>query len=191
MNKWPLLIVLLGALFVTSSCDPECNMDVIPSKPIPENILSLVPYEHEKSYQFKHSEGQVIDFKSFRETHIESVGSRCTDEIEYSVNTTDLIPNYPIAKLSVAIVNLYSPPHLEILFGNYYFTLPTSENEYDAYTKVDSLVLNSNTYHDVFKLKSKHLTNQDAIYADSLYFNFENGIIKLMMSNGEYYEINH
>ena len=71
------------------------------------------------------------------------------------------------------------------------FYIPTADFQLDYFEKVDSLIIDSVTYKDVFKLNSDYGSyyDKDSIYADSLYYNYEYGILKILMSNGESYEI--
>lgn len=176
-----------------SSCLP-CDTITVENGALPDSALSFVPYQNGETYKLKHSNGLIINFETTRSTRDE--WSHCTEccnyEYHFEINTTRLIPDYPIFDCNFDISNrdtTYFDCYASI--GKYGFYIPTSDFQLDYFEKVDSLTLDSVSYYNVFKLKSDYGSyyDQDSIYADSLYYNFQHGILKILMSNGEYYEI--
>ena len=195
--KKPFLNLLLQAssvIFVTAlfhGCWP-CHTITIENGPLPEKALAFVPYQDGETYKIGHSKGLVINYRATRETT--DGWTECTEcckyEYHYQINTIRLVPDYPVFELyfeisnpDTAFINCYGSA------GKYNFLIPASEMQSEYFESEDSLKLGDIFYKDVFKLKSSYWSHQDSIFADSMYYNYEFGILKLIMSNGEYYEI--
>jgi len=180
-------------ILLLNGCIP-CDTVIIENGPLPDSALRFVPYQNGKIYKFRHSKGLVINFDTYRETREEwtHCAECCSYEYHYEVNSTRLTPNYPIFDFYFEISNRdtsYFECYTTI--GKYGFYIPTADFQLDYFEKVDSLIIDSVTYKDVFKLNSDYGSyyDKDSIYADSLYYNYEYGILKILMSNGESYEI--
>ena len=68
--------------------------------------------------------------------------------------------------------------------------LPLIGEDTSNYEMLDSLKVNGRYYHDVFKLKSElvdYYEEEGSIHADTYYYNYENGLLGVVMSNGEKY----
>lgn len=189
MKYWT--FILIGLLMY--SCWP-CDTITVENGPLPDSALNIVPYQHAETYRFKHSNGWVINFETYRETRDERTFCTecCSYEYHFEVNSTRLTPDYPIFDFHFEISNIdttYIDCYASI--GKYGFYIPTSKNQLGYYQKVDSIIIDSLTYYEVFKLKSDYGSyyGNDSIYADSLFYNYKWGVLKILMSNGEYYEI--
>ena len=53
----------------------------------------------------------------------------------------------------------------------------------------DSMLINNRYYKDVFVLRNDNTYNASILFADSLYYNKQHGLLKLFMHNGENYTI--
>ena len=180
--------LLIAILF--TSCWP-CNSVIIDNGNLPDSVFSLIPYQNQKKYQFEHSAGKVITFRAQRAlTYEESSCAECCDVLKYQVDKTDLYPDYPISNITISLSNLdtnYIDFSLGI--GRSGFAIPSNTEGLTNTELVDSVLVGDTYYYDVFKLKSFSWSEQEGIYTDSLYYNFEYGILKLIMSNEEYYQI--
>ena len=183
-------VIYLFFSFLLYGCWP-CNTIMIENGALPDSALKYVPYVNGETYKFKHSNGLEINYKTTRETHEEWTGCAecCEYEYHYEVNSTILIPDYPIFNFQFQIDNQDTLNyHCYASVGKYGFHIPTNnEFDIDYYEKVDSVKINSVYYYQVFKIKShyENYYSQDSIYVDSLYYNYLNGIIKIVMSNEE------
>ncbi len=68
--------------------------------------------------------------------------------------------------------------------------LPFIGEDHSNYEMLDSLKVNGRYYHDVFKLKSElvdYYEEEGSIHADTYYYNYEKGLLGVVMSNGEKY----
>jgi hypothetical protein len=159
---------------------------------IPDSILSQVPYQDGQICSFTHSAGKVINFTAQRTSHDEFMEcERCCDfAYKYQVNETILTPDYPVSKISIQL-NSQDSTHYSHIIGigrsGFYLT-PGIPDLYPS-DYADSLLLNGTWYTEVFSLKNSdsYWMIQDSIRPDSLYYSFHSGIIKLVMTNGEYY----
>lgn len=188
MNKMLLIIFSL----ISIRCTPRCEEPIIIDHgKIAELVLRCVPYQDGRIYKFQHSAGLIIPFASKRQSNKQKSRCRrcCTSINQYEVNSTTLTPDYPIFDFGFELSNVAAP---NILFtasvGQSQFYIPTPANELK---NQDSVLIKDRVYYNVFKLKSNsnNFDNKEKIYADSLYYNFEQGILLITMSNGEKYTI--
>jgi len=191
MSRNHLLIIILILLFGCNPCDDSITID---NGKIPEKVLKYVPYQNGQIYKFKHSAGLIIEFTTIRQSRDEYSWCEecCKYNYKYEVNSTTLTPDYPIFDFGFEISNLDTTYYSFIArVGKYQFYIPTSANSSEYYEFADSILINDKLYFDVFKLKSNYGSyyDKDSLFADSLYYNYELGIIKIKMSNGEKYEI--
>ncbi len=188
------LVILQFLLVACPNCPEPEHIDV---GEIPEEILNLVPYQDGESYNFIHSEGQVILFSTQRNTEEEyfSCENYCCETIyEYDLNTTRLTPNYTLfpIKIIISTNNFQETPtayYLNLKIGTGYVQIPQStENNYNG-TFVASININNIDYTNVYKLKASTYETATGIKIDSVYYNYQKGILKILMDNEEYYEI--
>ncbi|MBI9069169.1 MAG: hypothetical protein JEZ09_17870 [Salinivirgaceae bacterium] len=187
------LIYLIFSILLYG-CLP-CDTIMIENGALPDSTLKYVPYVNGKTYKFKHSNGLKVNYKTTRETHEEwtSCAECCKYEYHYEVNSTILIPDYPIFEFQFQIDNRDTLNYnCYASIGKYGFYIPTN-NEYDIdyYEQVDSVQIDSVYYYQVFKLKSNYdnYYSRDSIYVDSIYYSYDKGIIKILLSNNENYTI--
>lgn len=175
------------------SCKPE-PMDCITKDegPVNDSLLVFIPYQDNNTYQFRHSAGEVINFQCSRET--KTYVSPCEEgmniETIYQKNNTLLSPDYPLFDIKFSISSYTgSNGDIKAGVGNSGFDIPITPQVTWYYGFLDSLELNGTTYYDVFRLRSRGQTGDSQLYADSIYYNYSKGIIKIIMTNDEYYEI--
>lgn len=190
MKIWIYVITIL--LF--SACRP-CDTITIDNGAIPDSVLRYVPYINGDTYSFRHSNGLIINFNTTRTTQKDVTYCRgcCKYEHIFEVNYTTLVPDYPIFNFQFQINNQDTLNlHCYASIGKYSFCIPTNR-EFDSgqFEKIDSVKIDSIYYYQVFKLKSIYNDDygRDSIYVDSMYYNYEKGIIKILLSNGENYTI--
>lgn len=181
-------------LMISLIACPPCNPIIVDNGQIPEQALSTIPYQDGDTCVFKHSNGLEINFFVTRQTTTESSYWEHCEEYtyQYQINSAKLLPDYPVFEFNLAISNLDTTNlNFYASIGKFGFMVPVSEEQYMYAAIVDSVFIASDWYYDVFRLKSDYYNYNfsDSIYADSLYYNYEFGILKILMSNGEYYEI--
>ncbi|OQC44130.1 MAG: hypothetical protein BWX59_02086 [Bacteroidetes bacterium ADurb.Bin028] len=187
---------LLSMLLLRACGRPPCETTVIDNGVLPESALEYVPYISGKTYKFKHSNGLVVNFDASRETQKREEWSSCMRScpyvIHYECNTTRLIPDYPIFNFELNICNLDTLNYnCNVSLGKFGFHIPTGNFDTNYYEQVDSIKIDSVYYYQVFKLKSYYdrYSSHDSIYADSMYYSYDKGIIKITLSNNEYYTL--
>jgi len=187
-------LITIAILSLLNSCRPPCNPIPVENGPIPDKALACVPYKDGETYKLIHTEGLVIEFASTRKTTQQ--WSECTEcckyEYHYETNHTLLIPDYPIFNIEFYISNM-DTSYIQCYgtAGKYGFGIPTQpEQQYPYYKQIDSMFINSEYYYDIFGFKTDNgYSYQDSIRVDSIFYNYEFGIVKILMSNGETYSV--
>lgn len=178
-------------LFIYSCCIG--GVGTIYHGPLPESALGLVPYLDDSTYSFRHSDGRIVNFQCSRETH--EAWAYCADccyEERYEANTTRLVPDTSMFSIEIEISNVSSADLIcEVFMDKYTFYVPTNETAASYFEILDSLKIDSVVYYDVFKLgpPQQPMSNIDPVEMDSLFYNYANGILKILMSDGSYYKI--
>jgi hypothetical protein len=97
-----------------------------------------------------------------------------------------MTPDYPSFKMEVSLESYDSIRFSHILsVGDSYFNLKGE----DFFTLTDSLQVGDNYFKDVYKIKNRNHESGESIYPDSVYYNYSDGFLKIVMSNNEFYEI--
>jgi len=186
--------ILLAGLTLFFSCHPCDPPLLIDNGNIPDSILDLVPYQSGKTYSFQHSGGLVIRFSTARQSREEWLRCErcCLNETKFEVNSTTLTPDYPIFNFGFELSN---PDTVHVSFtaivGYYWFQIPVTDDQSKLCDFADSVLMDHRFYQNVYKIKSNYGSayDRDTIFADSLYYSYQDGIIQVIMSNGEKYTI--
>ncbi|MCK5538945.1 MAG: hypothetical protein KAI79_19125 [Bacteroidales bacterium] len=187
------LIYLLAILPLISGCIP-CDSTDVHLPPIPDNILAFVPYQNGDQVILEHSEGYQIEFSTTRFKYYDQdyCDHCCEYTYHYEVDNTILSPDYPIFSIQINLSSADSIHYfMDLSIGSDYFPIPLVEDQYQQFEILDSIQLLDSTYYDVFKFKSSenYYSNTASIYVDSLYYNHNFGILKIIMNNEEYYTL--
>ena len=181
-------LISIGLLIVFSvSCTDYCpkwkkgEPVYIDMGTIPDSVKAYVPYADGQVIKFRHNKGKLIEFTVHRSTSKEQTDCEwCCEKVEYTKYETDLtklIPNYPLFELSFSINNLYNnPQHINMS--------PLAPILLDE--EVDTVSINNKIYTDVLKIGDQ---NNYSNNIDSIYFSKTNGVLKIISSNGEYYDL--
>jgi len=188
-----IFVLIISAIF--SNCKPPCKgtIDKIDNGVISTEFLNKNPYKTGDVIKLKHSEGKIISFSIERATTNE-VNPLCDDccfaEIKYQLNTTNFTPDYPIFDMKFRISNLDSlNVYMNLFIGNEQFIIPEIFPENSGQNvSLDSVLISEKYYYNVFSISNVNKEN-GTIYTKILYYNYEDGILKINMSNEEYYEI--
>jgi len=184
-------------MFLLYGCRPCDEPVIIDYGKIPDSVLQWIPYQNGQVYRFRHSAGKVINFTADRQSRQELMDcgnhERCCDYLyKYEVNTTVLIPDYPVFKFEISMANMGGEiQSMGAFAGQNSFILPGRWTPFGQYDFADSVLINERYYYHVLKLKSDNYSDfyHYSIFADSMLFNFERGILQIKMSNGEKYSI--
>ena len=199
--------VILVAMTVLFTACPRSKPTYIDLGRIPEQYLATVPYRNGDVFRMQHeSDRTVIDFTVSRHRQketgydwfIEKYQPAPNCIYEFEADITKCTPNYPIFNVEIEFSNRYMAFEEEgqnyaksaTIFAVGSARLPLIGEDHSNYEMLDSLKVNGRYYHDVFKLKSElvdYYEEEGSIHADTYYYNYENGLLGVVMSNGEKY----
>jgi len=177
---------------VLTGCPPDCEQIEYDFGTLPAEALELVPYEDGATYSLRHSAGHEILFYCQRERSIENeYWDHCVSVI-YEEDITTLSPDYPIFDMAI-LMRKNDSIHSSVIahIGQSNFALPHMNDYGVEYAHFDSLKLDGNWYRDVYAIKSNtsYFSNDSGIFPDSLWYNTTKGILKVGMSNDEFYRL--
>ena len=200
---------LFGAmLLLFTACPHSSKPTYVDLGCIPEQYLPTVPYQDGDVFRMQHeSDRLIIDFTVSRYRQKETGFDWLNEKFkpapnyiyEYEWDITKCTPNYPIFNVEINFSNQYMAFEEEgmqnyaksaTLFAVGSARLPFIGEDHSNFEMLDSLKVNDRYYHDVFKLKSElvgYYEEEGSIHADTYYYNYENGLIGVVMSNGEKY----
>ena len=199
---------VFGAMLLLLTACPRKEPVYVDLGRIPEQYLATVPYRNGDVFRMQHeSDRVVIDFTVSRHRQKEMGYDYLYEKLkpapnyiyEYEADITKCTPNYPIFEVEISFSNDYMAYEEEgmqawnkcaNLFAVGNARIPLFGEDYSSYEMVDSLKVNGRYYHDVFKLKSElvdYYEEEGSIHADTYYYNYENGLLEVVMSNGEKY----
>ena len=203
------LPIIFGAMMVLLTACPQHKEPMYKDLgKIPAQYLATVPYKDGDVFRMQHeSDRVVIDFTVSRhrqkETgydyiYLEKYKPAPNYYYDYEVDITKCTPNYPIFDVELSFSNLYMLYEEEgmaseaekqaNLFAVGSARIPFIGEDHSNYNVVDSLEINGRYYHDVFKLKADYYNVEEgSIYAETYYYNYEKGLLGVIMSNGEKY----
>lgn len=203
-----MLPFLFGSMMVVLTSCPGKEPVYIDLGRIPEQYLATVPYQNGDVFRMQHETSKVIiDFKverHRRKTSGEGYGPVPTRfqpapnfYYEYEMDMTTCQPNYPVFDLSIYFSNAYMVNEEDMqswnkkadLFAVGSASVPFIGDDHSDYEVIDSLEVNGRYYREVFKLKTSYNYNNDEelIHAETILYNYENGFVGIVMSNGEKY----
>lgn len=193
------------------SHEPEC----IDLGAIPDQYLATVPYQDGQTFYLQHETDRVlIPFKVMR-YRVKDTGDNVygfNDQypgykmkpspsvyFEYEIDITTCKPDYPLFDIDIRFTNAYladslyypnydpmSPKYATLHCNSLYASFPFIGEPTSLFTVIDSLEVNGHVYHDVFEFANEGQDLQ-GLYIKTLYYNYEKGVIAIMMSNGEKY----
>lgn len=199
-------VILVAMTVLFTSC-PRSKPTYIDLGRIPEQYLATVPYRNGDVFRMQHeSDRTVIDFTVSRHRQketgydwfIEKYKPAPNYVYEYEADITKCTPNYPIFNVEIEFSNRYMAFEEEgqnyaksaTIFAVGSARLPFIGEDHSNYEMLDSLKVNGRYYYDVFKLKSElvdYYEEEGSIHADTYYYNYEKGLLGVVMSNGEKY----
>ena len=200
--------VVLGTMMVLLTACPRSKSTYIDLGRIPEQYLATVPYQNGDVFKMQHEATKVIiDFEVSRHRQKETGNDYLYEKYKpapnyiyvYELDLTKCTPNYPIFDVEISFSNQYMAYEEEgmpswarsaNLFAVGSARIPFFGEDCSGYEMMDSLKVNNHYYYDVFKLKSdlvSYYEEEGAIHADTYYYNYEKGLLGVVMSNGEKY----
>lgn len=179
-------------VLVLTGCPPNCDYRLIEYGSLNDEAISSSPYIDGQTYSFIHSGGHKISFLASRIREMQTAHyDECT-EVHSESDLSTLTPDYPIFSCNVGIHKTDTARYECLIWtGSSSFWLPFTIQIDFGHTYFDSLQIGPNWYREVYKIGNNWRDGipKGQILADSIYYNTSNGILKILMSNGEYYEI--
>ncbi len=188
MKKIIFTLLLIPFLY---GCPYPCDGKSEEVGPLSAEVLTLCPYQNGDKIKLVHNNGKVIQFEVNRSLSKDVFYgiSECGSVLNFEKCEIRLTPDYPIFNVSIDIINASRPINEFIIsIGRDYFKFMYSDlNGFVDQEIIDSLLIDNNTYYNVFKLPNLNNYGITKNLVDSLYYNVEKGIIKITLSNGESY----
>lgn len=191
------VILIVFGFFGCDECLFENNKNqLIDMGDIPSEIKECVPYQDGDTVKFVDTEGNVHLFKVIRafEYHETSIDFDChinyikyqTDSLQLKSDTYNRVivfegSNYHPSGLN--IINSYSMD-----LKTRYFIVPISDKAKNSVDQLDSLLVNGEIYMDVFVINPTIYIDryQDSIHAETIYYNYKYGMLKIAFSDSTY-----
>ena len=190
------ILVCFISVFIWS-CIP-CETLNIDLPPIPDSITEIIKYKDNDVIVLEHSAGKQITFDiNQRFTQEKTYCSHCCDTYTYQLFETKFTPNYPSFSINIQISSLDSTYRvIEMNIGSSNCNIPVVfDLENQPFTNMElkeNVLINNVNYEEVFKIKmSSWKDDPNIIYPDSLYYNHDIGILKIIMNNEETYTLSN
>jgi len=190
-----LLLLAFPLYFMLTGC-PRCpETIVLDHGPLPNEAMKYIPYHTGETYRFKHSRDMVVNFTVMRRgnyTETTSCAECCDYVVRYEVNATEMAPDYPLFDMRFEISNMdTSFFYCTARVGGCGFKIPTNGPDTADVEKMDSVMVDSVWYYNVYKLENSWgcFPGEETVYADSIWYNYTDGVIKILLSNDEYYTL--
>lgn len=192
--KYMTPIILFPFIILLLAC-PISDHEIIDNGLLPDSILNLVPYQDGEIYKFKDPYGELIQFQAFRELSQikEPICAECFfgPDILFEEDYTLLKSDEEVFNISFSInnedssyINFWSNIDKNI------FPIPINDEIFYNHLELDSLSIDSFIYEDIFKIPTRlNDLYKEPINPDTMYYNYENGIIKIILSDGTFYTI--
>lgn len=179
---------------VLTACPPPCEYSLIDHGTLSEEAISCSPYIDGQSYNFIHSEGHEISFLTRRVRELQNQYWDECMEVKSESDVSTLTPDYPLFSFDVAI-HKSDTARYECLIsvgGSRFWYPPTIQMDF-GHTYHDSIQIGNTWHREVYKLGNTRndRISDGQIIADSIYYNTKSGILKILMSNEEYYDISN
>ncbi len=190
-----ILLVITVSFLLTACPSPPC--DIVDYGTISQEILDLLPYENQETYSFKNSGGLIVNFTCERYQEVgtfgcEDYGATGATSEHDTVKLDATYPEFHIDFETNKSIDEDDITHYIISGRIQYaqsFNIPTPNENY-GYEQVSTVTINGNDYNDVYKIPTRNNNSNNTVYVDTIYYNTTKGILKLKMSNNEYYDIN-
>lgn len=187
--KYYLLVFM--ALFLTG-CPPPCEYMLMDYGSLSEEAIGCSPYLNGESYSFVHSEGQEISFLVSRTREMQTEYHDDCTELRLESDISMLTPDYPLFSCNVGMRKNDTAQYSCLIWvGESSFWLPFTVQIELGHIYFDSVQIGQSWYRDVYKIGNNWREDfpEEQILADSIYYNTSHGFLKILMTNGEYYEI--
>ena len=210
MRKLPPFL-LLAVLSLLASCGHK-EITVIKLQSLDEKYRESVPYQDGETFCLQHeTDKTLIEYTVWRRLHVineydgesyyrfSPAPAYCWDNFQEDI--TECRTNYPLFNFEFRMSNEYKMdetfnPEADNIYAkrmsisvgdDFYAGLPFKGVSFGDYVMLDSMQVNGRTYYDVFQLDNQSYGEYGELHEgiQVLYYNYEDGIVGVEMSNGE------
>ncbi len=182
--KITLLITFLFSVLFFSSC---CNKSVESARyALTDEDKSFIPYQKDQTVLFEHSSGYQFELKAFNvsEAWSRTVTEHCNENyISYQFKVAELFSSQPELYFYIMVMPKEFISDMVIQINNDNFLLNTNEPP-----TIDSLQIGNNVFKDVYVME-KEISDTTIIQPKKVFYNKSYGIIKIKMTNNEFFNI--
>lgn len=183
--KYLLALFILGQV---GFCTRDCGTPKEEVSFLSDSTMNNIPYQDLSSFTMLHSSGTEIKYEVSKNKRQESYScDHCCgsyqvfDQVDVFVQ-----PQYPTFRMRISVTSeVDSSFNYSLLVGETYFSLSSASTE----NLVDSLFIQNQVFKNVFAFKSN--VEEGMVYPDSVYYSTQEGFLKIVMNNGEYYELKY
>ncbi len=181
-------------LFLMFGCQLPCAEinKVADAGALPEDVLNLMPYEHEEAVSFLYSDDTVVNLDVVRETRkqYEYYRDECTNiTYIYEVDMTAMATVDSSLILRAWVANLTAIDWYEVVVNDSRFRFPVSPNAYLDAEILDSVLVDETVYYNVCRMPRITATGEGAgtPLVDTVLYNTELGFLEILLSDGSRY----
>lgn len=179
-------------LFLLTGCDVDCKTQQISifKGEIPDTILNCVPYKNGDVVKFINSEGTLLSYHVVREE------KQITDQIleecyvyttVYQEDESNLLSDSATYPINLWITNKVDYDFYDVRIINEAFTIPATDFFYQQAEVIDSMTINNVLYYNIIIETPNYIESQnpDSLVAETLFYNYEFGILRIDFTDGD------
>lgn len=210
MKRTCIVLFAMLSVIVFTGC-PGHEPTYVNLGTIPEQYLPTVPYQDGDRFYMQHESNRNIIGYQVTRYRVQNQGYNVygfdyyeakfqpapSVYFEYELDITTCKPDYPLFDIDIRFSNSYladsvyyhqpiGHKYAQLTSDSFYASIPLKGEPTDLFVVHDSMLVNGHTYYDVFEFANE---GQDltGIYVKTLFYNYENGVVEIDMSNGEKY----
>ena len=164
-----------------------------------ESDRVVIPFKVMR-YRTKAQSDNTYNFDNYYNFYVTSEKTKPAPSVyfNYEIDVTTCKPDYPLFDIEIRFSNGYMADsvyyqeyhgfhkYAQLNCHRLYASIPFIGESTEQFKVLDSLEVNGHVYHDVFEFPNENM-DLEGIYLQTLYYNYEKGVIAIMMSNGEKY----
>ncbi len=177
--------LIIFIFFIFSSCCKDATESA--RYTLSDNEKEFIPYAVNQTIKFVHSNGFEFDVKvsdvytKFEKTEVEHCGE---SYISYERKTAKLDSDIPELDISISIIPKAFDPYMDIQINR-----TNLHKNLIHKADYDTLRIDNHVYLDVYEFKNQMENEDHIIYPNSILYNQQYGIIKIIMTNYEEFTI--
>ena len=164
-----------------------------------ESDRVLIPFKVMR-YRTKTQSDDTYNFDNYYNFYVSQEKTQPAPSVyfNYEIDVTTCKPDYPLFDIEIRFSNGYMADsvyyqeyhgfhkYAQLACHHMYASIPFIGEPTGQFKVLDSLEVNGRVYHDVFEFPNENM-DLEGICIQTLFYNYEKGVIAIMMSNGEKY----